>query len=218
MATASVAAVDEEAVAAAVRAAQYNSLPELQELLDSGKVDANTRDGEECTLLQWAAINNRKNIVAELLSRGADVNATGGFLKETALQWAVRQGALEAIVALVEQGGADPHLAGTEGLNALHLAIQGRKPDVVMYLCAAHSSLVHATTTAGASSPHVPPAMYLIAQWGKGTRHGSGHHDRVADRKKWADMLRSLLSFGVDAFAQQKATGDTALHLGVAVK
>ena len=29
------------------------------------------------------------------------MNAVGGFLKETALQWAVRQGALEATVVLV---------------------------------------------------------------------------------------------------------------------
>ena len=61
--------VDEESIVAAVRAAQYNSLSELRELLDLGKVTANTRDVEACTLLQWAAINNRKNVVAELLVR-----------------------------------------------------------------------------------------------------------------------------------------------------
>jgi hypothetical protein len=214
-------AVDEDSVTAAVRAAQYNSLPELQELLDVGKITPNTRDGEDCTLLQWAAINNRKNIVAELLERGADANAAGGFLKETALQWAVRQGALEAIVVLVEQGGADPHIAGTEGLNALHLAIQGRKPDVLLYLCATHPSLCHAPTSAAASLPHAPPVMYLVAQWAKGQRAGSPgvhHHERVADRKRWQNMLRSLLAFGADVFAQQKATGDSALHLGVGMK
>lgn len=31
------------------------------------------------------------------------MNAVGGFLKETALQWAVRQGALEATVVLVRR-------------------------------------------------------------------------------------------------------------------
>jgi hypothetical protein len=40
-------------------------------------------------------------LVSAAQDRGADVNAVGGFLKETALQWAVRQGALEATVVLV---------------------------------------------------------------------------------------------------------------------
>ena len=146
------------------------------------------------------------------------MNAKGGHLKETALQWAVRQGALEAVVVLVEQGNADPHLMGTEGLNALQLAIQGRKSDVLLYLCAADQSLVDAPTGGSASMPHATPVMYLVTQWSKSHRHSHSHHDRVTQRKKWSDMLRSLLAFGADVFAQQKGTGDTALHIGVAVK
>jgi hypothetical protein len=99
--------------------------------------------------MQWAAINNRVAIVQELIDRGADVNATGGFLKETALGWAVRQGALEAVVALV-QNGADPHLMGTEGLNAFHLALQFKHADTVLFLSASHRSLLDAPTVSGA--------------------------------------------------------------------
>ena len=104
-----------------VRALTNGLCPKLlTQLLDAGSITPNTKDSEDCTLLQWAAINNRKIIIQELVvgpqvliqpvllvvgqfifavcvaqDRGGDVNATGGFLKETALQWAVRQGALE---------------------------------------------------------------------------------------------------------------------------
>ena len=71
----------EKAISEAVRAAQYSRVDDLRELLDSGALTANTKDAEDCTLLQWAAINNRSVIINELMSRGADVNATGGFLK-----------------------------------------------------------------------------------------------------------------------------------------
>jgi hypothetical protein len=38
-------------------------------LLDSGSISPNTKDSEDCTLLQWASINNRSVIVQELLVR-----------------------------------------------------------------------------------------------------------------------------------------------------
>jgi len=38
-------------------------------LLDMGSISPNTKDSEDCTLLQWASINNRSVIVQELLVR-----------------------------------------------------------------------------------------------------------------------------------------------------
>ena len=111
------------------------------------------------------------------------MNAKGGHLKETALQWAVRQGALEAVVVLVEQGNADPHLMGTEGLNALQLAIQGRKSDVLLYLCAADQSLVDAPTGGSASMPNATPVMYLVTQWSKSHRHRWRRQQRRQPRR-----------------------------------
>ena len=42
--------------------------------------------------MQWAAINNRCSIATYLIEKGAAVNASGGVLGESALQWAVRKG------------------------------------------------------------------------------------------------------------------------------
>jgi ankyrin repeat protein len=61
------AVVDDNIITAAVRAAQYSRIDELRGLLDSGSITVNTKDSEDCTLLQWAAINNRNVIIQELL-------------------------------------------------------------------------------------------------------------------------------------------------------
>ena len=45
---------------------------------------------ENVTLLHWAAINNRREIVQYFLQLGADCNAVGGELMSTPLHWATR--------------------------------------------------------------------------------------------------------------------------------
>ena len=133
---------EENPVLKAVEHAQYGRSEPLMNLIDEDeRVTADARDDEGCTLLQWAAINNRHDIVTKLLDRGADVNATGGILSETALQWSVRQGALEAAVVLVNRGADALHI-GTEGLNALHLAVIFKHSELILYLCRSAISLL----------------------------------------------------------------------------
>ena len=52
--------------------------------------NANDRDGQGITALHWAAINNHVLACKLLLERGADVDARGGDLDATPLQWAAR--------------------------------------------------------------------------------------------------------------------------------
>ena len=49
-------------------------------------------DKDNITLLHWAAINNRHDVVDFYMSKGAIVDAIGGDLNATPLHWAVRQG------------------------------------------------------------------------------------------------------------------------------
>ena len=72
-------------------AAQYGRADEIAQLLDDNKLTPDAKDEDGCSLLQWAAINGRDNVV-DVLERGADCNAIGGVLEENALQWACRQG------------------------------------------------------------------------------------------------------------------------------
>jgi palmitoyltransferase len=106
--------------------------------------------------------------------------------------------------------GADPHAQGTEGLTALHLALQFKHADVLLYLCACHPSLVDAPTCSEKGS--LTPLMYLVQQWGKQMRPGR------ESSKKYTDLLRALVAFGASVKAAAKGSGDTALHLAMTMK
>jgi len=68
---------------------QYGALDRVTELVEAG-ADVNQPDSETVTLLHWAAINNRKDIVKYLIGKGAVVDAIGGELASTPLHWATR--------------------------------------------------------------------------------------------------------------------------------
>ncbi|KAH8052595.1 protein-cysteine S-palmitoyltransferase [Aureococcus anophagefferens] len=112
----------------AVSAAQYGRHDDVVAMLDAGAVDADGRDGDGCSLLQWAAINNRLAIVDELLRRGVDVDGHGGVLDETAMQWATRHGHVGVVCRLREAGGDATH-RGNEGGAAVHLACRYQQTE-----------------------------------------------------------------------------------------
>jgi len=61
----------------------------LVELVEAG-YDVNQADAETVTLLHWAAINNRRDIINYLVSKGSVVDVVGGELQATPLHWATR--------------------------------------------------------------------------------------------------------------------------------
>lgn len=105
-----------------VKATQYGAIGRVRELIEAGW-DVNQPDSETVTLLHWAAINNRKDIIKLFLEKGAAVDAIGGELNATPLHWATRQGHLSAVVLLMG-AGADPSLRDAEGCSCIHLAAQ----------------------------------------------------------------------------------------------
>ena len=96
-----------------VKATQYGIYERCVELIEGG-FDVNTPDHENVTILHWAAINNRAQLVKYYISKGAVVDALGGDLNSTPLHWATRQGHLPMVVLLM-QHGADPSLRDGEG-------------------------------------------------------------------------------------------------------
>lgn len=117
-----------------VKATQYGAIDRVTELIEAG-ADVNEPDSETVTLLHWASINNRKEIVKYLIGKGADVNAIGGELASTPLHWATRQGHL-ATVTLLVKAGADPTLRDATGFACIHLAAQSGFTSIVAYLVA----------------------------------------------------------------------------------
>ncbi|XP_072770891.1 putative palmitoyltransferase ZDHHC13 isoform X1 [Nerophis lumbriciformis] len=117
-----------------VKATQFGILDRCKELVDAG-YDVKQLDKENVSLLHWAAINNRLELVNYYISKGAIVDQLGGDLNSTPLHWAIRQGHLLMVIQLIRYG-ADASIADGEGYRALHLAILFQHMAIAAYLIA----------------------------------------------------------------------------------
>ncbi|CAF99977.1 unnamed protein product, partial [Tetraodon nigroviridis] len=120
---------------------RFGILERCKELVEAG-YDVRQPDKENVTLLHWAAINNRSELVKYAgaagryyISKGAIVDQLGGDLSSTPLHWAIRQGHLSMVIQLLRYG-ADPSIADGEGYRALHLAILFQHMAIAAYLMA----------------------------------------------------------------------------------
>ena len=172
-----------------VKATQYGAFDRVQEIIEDG-FDVNQRDGENVTLLHWAAINNRKEIVGYFLQQGADVDAVGGELMSTPLHWACRQGHISVIILLIG-AGADPGLRDGEGCGAIHLASQFGHTAIVGYLIAKGVS-VNSQDNNG-----MTPIMW------------AGY------RTTSIDPIRLLITLGSSLTMTDSVQGNTALHWAI---
>lgn len=92
----------------------------------------------------------------------------------------------QTTVILIQNGG-DPLIQGSEGFNCLHLAIQFKHIDTVLYLCSTHPALLDAPTAPDKGSQ--TPLMFLVALWGR----QKANRENV---QKYTDIMRILISFG----------------------
>lgn len=105
---------------------QEGELLPVKNAIVSGAYSARSADADGCTLLHWAAINNRIQIAKFLIKNGADA-VPGGILGETPLHWALRKKYYAMAQLLHEQLHLDMSLKSKQGLDALNLVIrQGR--------------------------------------------------------------------------------------------
>ena len=85
------------------------------------------------TPLHWAAINAQTATCRYLLDQGAEVDALGGDLIETPMQWAARNGYLYVIQLLIAYN-ADPSITDSQGYNTLHLVTHSSAVMPLLYL------------------------------------------------------------------------------------
>ncbi|RYG66723.1 ankyrin repeat domain-containing protein [archaeon] len=114
---------ESEEFAEAVAAVQEGDYETVKEMVLSNSLHPNAVDSGNCTLLHWAAINNRCQIAHLLVDHGAEMNA-GGILYETPLMWAVRKRYYAVAQLLVDKTHPDLKHKSRDGLDALHLAIR----------------------------------------------------------------------------------------------
>ena len=175
-----------------VKATQYGAFERVQEIVDNG-FNVNERDSENVTLLHWASINNRREIVKYYIKHGADVDAVGGELLSTPLHWACRQGHIGVIVQLLS-AGANPSLRDGEGCAAIHLAAQFGHTAIVGYLIAKGQN-VNTTDSNG-----MTPLMW------------------ASYRTSSIDPIRLLVTLGSSFTATDNLQGNTPLHWAIQAK
>ncbi len=114
---------DEEDVADIVASVQNGDLDVVMDVINRQFIDACAVDKDGCSLLHWAAINNRIEIAKFLLQNGAKVNVVGGLLGELPLAWAVRKN-FHAMCHLLLEHNSDVNFIAKTRLTVLHLALK----------------------------------------------------------------------------------------------
>jgi len=82
----------------------------------------NQVDDNNCTLLHWAAINNRSEITNFLIDHGLIHAISGGILQETPLQWALRKKYYRIMNIIYTRSQCNLYHKSIHGYDALHLA------------------------------------------------------------------------------------------------
>ncbi|XP_075019429.1 palmitoyltransferase ZDHHC13 isoform X1 [Calonectris borealis] len=172
-----------------VKATQYGIIERCKELVEAG-YDVRQPDKENVTLLHWAAINNRQELVKYYISKGAIVDQLGGDLNSTPLHWAIRQGHLPMVMLLLKCG-ADPSLIDGEGFSSIHLAVLFQHMPIVAYLISKSQSID--TTDFNGQTP-----LMLAAQKAIGP-----------------EPTRFLLKFNPSLNAVDNVQKNTALHWAI---
>ncbi|XP_015279899.1 PREDICTED: palmitoyltransferase ZDHHC13 [Gekko japonicus] len=173
-----------------VKATQYGLLERCQELVEAG-YDVRQPDKENVTLLHWAAINNRLELVKFFISKGAVVDQLGGDLNSTPLHWAVRQGHLSMVILLLKFG-ADPALIDGEGYSSLHLAVLFQHMPIIAYFISYGQSVD--TTDHNGQTPLILAAHKVLG----------------------LEPTRFLLKFNPSLNAVDNIEKNTALHCAIA--
>jgi len=173
-----------------VKATQYGIVSRCKEIVEKEGVDVRKPDKDNITLLHWAAINNRHEVVDFYMSKGAIVDAIGGDLNATPLHWAVRQGH-QSMVASLMRHGADPSIRDAEGSAALHIASQFSFWPIVAFLIAKGVD-VDTYDTNG-----LTPLMWAVL------------------RSKGPDTVRVLLGLGADPNLVDRKFRNLPLHFAI---
>ena len=202
---ASVTAAATLAEADLIKAVQYGHIREVETALQASvssdsslsKISCNLQDGDGCSLLHWAAINNRVHVASMLIEHGADINATGGIMQEAPLQWCCRSKGygFTHMLQLLLTAGAQVHYANVTGQTALHLAVQAGTLNTMLILLESGAQVD--SRDCDGNTP-----LHWVFK----------HHKTVLGTPQGLDTVRLLLTYGANPTLQNNK-GDSAVHL-----
>ena len=81
----------DEMVTDVISAIQEGNIDAVKNAISGCHLPVDSVDRDGCSLLHWAAINNRSVAVSLLIANGVNVNYLGGLLGENALMWVSRR-------------------------------------------------------------------------------------------------------------------------------
>ena len=117
-----------------IHAVQYGDSHYVESAIEVHKFSPDTVDRDGCSLLHWASINGRFEIVQFLIHRRANVNLVGGDNGEIPLQWAVRQPHCAKIVDLLITENSNMSHKSIYGYDSLFLAVQAAHLHIIFLL------------------------------------------------------------------------------------
>ena len=100
--------------------------------------------------MHWAAINARVDVAQYLIEHGAEIDALGGDLVATPMQWAARSKNLQ-ILRLFLKHGASPTIRDSQEYNILHCVTHTHAVIPLLYLL--QQSVDMESTEIGGNTP-----------------------------------------------------------------
>jgi ankyrin repeat protein len=117
-----------------VSAVQEGEFDIVRDYISTRSISVNSVDEDGCTLLHWAAINNRCRIAQYLIENGLVEASGGGVLFETPLQWAIRKKYYFMADLIFHKVHCDLTHKSLQGTDALFIACKlGKKNH--LFIC-----------------------------------------------------------------------------------
>jgi len=177
-----------------INAVQWGDLAYVECAIDGFGMSPNTCDSDGCSLLHWAAINNRVEIIQYLVKKSVDVNISGGDNLEIPLQWAFRSRNCLAQIQILLAEEADIRHKSSYGCDSLFVAVQCNKLSAAFLILNAGAD--PNTTDHNGDTP-----LYWLLR-----KHCG------APNREYLDMLRLLVRFKSSVTVTSR-DGCNALHI-----
>lgn len=188
-----IASVDHN-VSGLINAVQWGDMLYVESAIEGFGFSPNSCDSDGCSLLHWAAINNRINILHYLIQKDANINVPGGNNREIPLQWAFRSKNCAPQIRLLLTEDADIKHKSSYGCDSLFVAVQCNQLSGAFLVLSAGAD-PNTTDNNGDT-----PLYWLLRKY-------SG-----APNRDYLDMLRLLMRFKSSVTITAK-DGCNALHI-----